>query len=121
MDTSAFRPVPTETLYIEGSQNPGARFNHRSSPSLLKPLSASLRLCGLHFCCSFAALFVLLATRPLHLVAQNIPPMIGDHVGKPKLRIPNPLENSQGNNQTSQSSQSGQTAASPGGEREIQG
>jgi ketosteroid isomerase-like protein len=46
--------------------------------------------------------------------------MIGDHVGKPKLRIPNPLESTQtGGSQTSQSSQSGQTAASAAGEREV--
>ena len=46
--------------------------------------------------------------------------MIGDHVGKPKLRIPNPLGSAQtGGSQTSQSSQSGQTAASVVGEREV--
>ena len=46
--------------------------------------------------------------------------MIGDHVGKPKIRIPNPLGSTQtGGSQTSQSSQSGQTAASAAGEREV--
>ena len=88
--------------------------------SLLKPLSASRRLCGLHFRFGVAALFVLFAAQPARLAAQNIPPMIGDHVGKPKLRIPNPLGSTQtGGSQTSQSSQSGQTAASAAGEREV--
>ncbi len=88
--------------------------------SLLKPLSASRRLCGLHFCFGVAALIVLLAAQPVRLAAQNIPPMIGDRVGKPKLRIPNPLESTQtGGSQTSQSSQSGQTPASVVGEREV--
>lgn len=72
------------------------------------------------FC--LAALFVLVAMQPARLAAQNIPPMIGDHVGKPKLRIPNPLESAQKDgSQTSQSSQSGQSTASAAGEREIRG
>jgi ketosteroid isomerase-like protein len=76
----------------------------------------------LHFRFGLAALFVLLAAQPARLPAQNIPPMIGDHVGKPKLRIPNPLESAQkGSSQTSQSSQSGQNTASALGEREIHG
>lgn len=29
---------------------------------------------------------------PQGVRAQNIPPMIGDHVGKPKIKYPNPLE-----------------------------
>ena len=91
-----------------------------SSLSLLKHFSASRRLCGLHCRFGLAALCMLLATEPARLAAQNIPPMIGDHVGKPKLRIPNPLGSTQtGGSQTSQSSQSGQTAASVVGEREI--
>jgi len=120
MHTSFFKGALTKTIYLRTSLKLGM-LNQGSSFSSLKPLSASLGLCGLHFRWSFAALFVLLAAQPVCLVAQNIPPMIGDHVGKPKLRIPNPLENSQGNNQTSQSSQSGQMAVSPGGEREIHG
>ena len=90
-----------------------------SSPlSLLNTLSASQRLCVLHFCFGVAAL--MLAAQPDRLAAQNIPPMIGDHVGKPKLRIPNPLGSTEtGGSQTSQSSQSGQTPASVVGEREI--
>src|SRR5262245_19799388 len=96
--------------------------NHRSSPSSLRPLAASRRLCGLRFGCGFAALSILLASQTEWLLAQNIPPMIGDHVGKPKLRIPNPLEGAQkSGSQTSESSQSGQSVASPAGEREIQG
>jgi ketosteroid isomerase-like protein len=80
----------------------------------------SRRLCGLHFYFGVAALIALLATPPVRLAAQNIPPMIGDQVGKPKLRIPNPLESTQtGGSQTSQSSQSGQTPASVVGEREV--
>ena len=120
MHTSFFKGALTKTIYLRTSLKLGM-LNQGSSFSSLKPLSASLGLCGVHFRWSFAALFVLLAAQPVCLVAQNIPPMIGDHVGKPKLRIPNPLENSQGNNQTSQSSQSGQMAVSPGGEREIHG
>src|SRR5207344_2574031 len=79
-----------------------------------------LKLCSLHFYLGVAALVVLVAAQPARLAAQNIPPMIGDHVGKPKVRIPNPLGSAQtGGSQSSQSSQSGQTAASPVGEREI--
>lgn len=75
-----------------------------------------------HFGFCLAALFVLVATQPARLAAQNIPPMIGDHVGKPKLRIPNPLESAQkDSSQTSQGSQSGQSTASAAGEREIRG
>jgi ketosteroid isomerase-like protein len=76
----------------------------------------------LYFYLGVAALIVLLAPQPARVAAQNIPPMIGDHVGKPKLRIPNPLGSTQtGGSQTSQSSQSGQTAASVAGEREVHG
>jgi ketosteroid isomerase-like protein len=95
---------------------------HSPLPALLKPFSAFLRLCGLHSRCGFAAVFILFAAQPARLPAQNIPPMIGDHVGKPKLRIPNPLGSAQtGGSQTSQSSQSGQTASSATGEREVRG
>jgi ketosteroid isomerase-like protein len=88
--------------------------------SFLKPLSAPLRLGDLYFRYCLAALFLLHAAQPARLPAQNIPPMIGDQVGKPKLRIPNPLESTQkGSSQTSQSSQSGQIAASATGEREV--
>ena len=93
-----------------------------SLPSLLKPLSASRRLCGLDSYFGLVTLILLLAAQPARLPAQNIPPMIGDHVGKPKLRIPNPLGSAQaGGSQTSQSSQSGQTAGSAAGEREVHG
>lgn len=79
-----------------------------------------LKLCSLHFYLGLAALVVLVAAPPARLSAQNIPPMIGDHVGKPKLRIPNPLGSTQtGGSQTSQSSQSGQSTASAVGEREV--
>ena len=82
-------------------------------------VSASLRFA---FCFGLAALLVLFVAQPARLPAQNIPPMIGDHVGKPKIRIPNPLESTQTKgSQTSQSSQSGQTAASAAGEREVNG
>ena len=88
--------------------------------SLLTHFSASRRLCGLHFSFGLAALLILFVAQPARLQAQNIPPMIGDHVGKPKLRIPNPLESTQTRgSQTSQSSQSGQTPASVVGEREV--
>jgi len=86
--------------------------------SLPNTRSASQRLSGLHFCFGVAAL--MLAAQPERLAAQNIPPMIGDHVGKPKLRIPNPLAGTEtGGGQTSQSSQPGQTPASVVGEREV--
>jgi ketosteroid isomerase-like protein len=94
----------------------------RPLPSFLKQLSAPPHLCGLCFRFGLAALFVLLVAQPALLPAQNIPPMIGDHVGKPKFKIPNPLESTQkGNSQSSQTSQSGQTAASVTGEREVHG
>jgi len=90
--------------------------------SLLRHFSASRRLCGLRFSFGLAALLILFVAQPARLPAQNIPPMIGDHVGKPKLRIPNPLGSAQGGgSQTSQSSQSGQTAGSTAGEREVHG
>jgi ketosteroid isomerase-like protein len=100
-------------------------FGRRASPkgpkttlSFRKCFSVSQRLCGFLF--GFAALFILLAAQPARLAAQNIPPMIGDHVGKPKLKIPNPLASAQTKgSQTSQSSQ-GQTGASAPGEREVQ-
>ncbi|MGH9427709.1 MAG: nuclear transport factor 2 family protein [Terriglobia bacterium] len=118
MRTTFFKAVPAITLRLKQS----SPLNHSSSPLLLKPISASLRLCGLHFRWGFAALLILFAAQPARLPAQNIPPMIGDHVGKPKLRIPNPLESAQkGGSQTSQSSQSGQSVASAAGEREIHG
>ena len=89
---------------------------------ILADVNSSERLCGLRFHCGFAALSILLAALPVRLPAQNIPPMIGDHVGKPKIRIPNPLESAQTKgSQTSQSSQSGQTAGSAAGEREVSG
>jgi ketosteroid isomerase-like protein len=85
---------------------------------LLKPDSAAPRLCRWRF----AALSILIAALPVRLPAQNIPPMIGDHVGKPKIRIPNPLESAQTKgSQASQSSQSGQTGGSAAGERELSG
>jgi len=116
MRTPFFGILPAISLRLK--QN--SPLTRSALPSLLKPLSASLRLCGLHSRCGFVALFILFAAQPAPLPAQNIPPMIGDHVGKPKLRIPNPLESAQtGRSQTSQSSQSGQTAPSAAGEREI--
>ena len=88
--------------------------------SLLEARSGSRRLCGWQLCLGLTALSVLLAGQPVRLAAQNIPPMIGDHVGKPKLRFPNPLAGTEtGGSQTSQSSQSGQTPASVAGEREV--
>lgn len=69
-----------------------------------------------------AQVFLLAALSPA-LLAQNIPPMIGDHVGKPKLKIPNPLEGASRGNSTStasQGSQSGQAGVSALGEREVQ-
>ena len=117
MRTSFFRMMAVVGLGRQACPKQGTTPN--SCLSLLKPFSASLLLCGLHFCFGVAALIVLLAAQPVHLAAQNIPPMIGDRVGKPKLRIPNPLESTQtGGSQTSQSSQSGQTA-SAAGEREV--
>ena len=118
MRTTFFKTMPAIALSLK-QRSP---LNHSSSPSLLKPVSESQRLRGLHFRCGFAVLFILFSAQPARLPAQNIPPMIGDHVGKPKLRIPNPLGSAQtGGSQTSQSSQSGQTAASAVGEREIHG
>ncbi len=90
--------------------------------SIVAAISSSQRLCGLHFSFGLIALCVLLAAQPARFAAQNIPPMIGDHVGKPKIRIPNPLESTQTKgSQTSQGSQSGQTAGSAAGEREVNG
>ena len=41
---------------------------HRTAPSsLLKPLSASPRLCGLHFSFGLAALFILFVAQPARL------------------------------------------------------
>jgi ketosteroid isomerase-like protein len=89
---------------------------------IVAAVSSSRRLCGLRVRVGLAALCVLIAAQSARLAAQNIPPMIGDHVGKPKLRIPNPLGGTQtGGSQTSQSSQSGQTTASAAGEREVHG
>lgn len=118
MRTSFFRMMAVVDLGRQGCPKQGT--TPISSLSLLKPFSASRCLCGLHFYFGVAALVVLLAAQPVRLAAQNIPPMIGDRVGKPKLRIPNPLESTQtGGSQTSQSSQSGQTPASVAGEREV--
>jgi len=114
-----FRMVTVVGLGRQACLHQGIPLNSSvlSSP---KPLSASRRLCGLHFHFCVAALMVLLAAQPVRLAAQNIPPMIGDHVGKPKIRIPNPLESTQTKgSQASQSSQSGQTAGSGAGEREV--
>jgi ketosteroid isomerase-like protein len=67
-------------------------------------------------------MLMLLAAQPARMSAQNIPPMIGDHVGKPKLRIPNPLGSAQKDgSRTSQSSGSGQTGASAAAESEVLG
>lgn len=118
MRTPFFRTLPAISLRLKQS----TPLTRSSLPSLLKPRSASLRLRGLHYCCGFAALFILLAAQPGRLPAQNIPPMIGDHVGKPKLRIPNPLESAQtGGSQTSSSSESDQTGGSAAAERDVQG
>jgi ketosteroid isomerase-like protein len=114
------KTVQPVSLRLRARLKQGTALFHSSLPSLLNPLSASPRLCGLHFSFAFAALFILFVAQPARLAAQNIPPMIGDRVGKPKLRIPNPLESTQtGGSQTSQSSQSGQTPASVVGEREV--
>jgi len=122
MGTKFFGTVLAKSLCLQMRLEQSTPLNHSSLLSLLKPLSASLRLGGLHFRCGFAALFILFAAQPALLPAQNIPPMIGEHVGKPKLRIPNPLESAQkGGSQSSQSSESGQTGASAAGEREIHG
>src|SRR4030095_16426730 len=103
-----------------GQTSPRQGTTPNGSFSLLRDFSASRRLCGLHFSFGLAALLILFVAQPARLQAQNIPPMIGDRVGKPKLRIPNPLESTQpGGSQTSQSSQSGQTPASGVGEREV--
>jgi len=100
--------------------SPGQGTTPNCSFSLLRHFYASRRLCCLHFSFGFAALLILFVGQPERLRAQNIPPMIGDQVGKPKLRIPNPLEGTQTRgSQTSQSSQSGQTPASVVGEREV--
>ena len=115
MQASLFR-----LMAVVGLGRPACPTQGTTGLSLLKPFSASRRLCGLHFSFGFAALFILFVGQPAGLQAQNIPPMIGDQVGKPKLRIPNPLESAQTRgSQTSQSSQSGQTPASIVGEREV--
>jgi len=114
MRTPFFRAALAVTLCHQMRLEQSTPLVHGSLPSLLKPLSAALRLGGLHFRWGFAALFILFAAQPARLVAQNIPPMIGDHVGKPKLRIPNPLESApKGGNQSSQSSESGQPQPPP--------
>ena len=119
MRMSFFRTMAVAGLGRQTSPRQGTP-RMRSLLSLLEPLSTSRRLCGLYFYLGGAALFVLFVVQPARLAAQNIPPMIGDHVGKPKIRIPNPLGSAQtGGSQTSQSSQSGQTAASAAGEREV--
>ena len=115
MRMSFFRTAAVVGLGRQACPNHSTPLNS-SLLSLSKPHPASWRLCGLHFRVGLAALCVLLAAQPARLAAQNIPPMIGDHVGKPKLRIPNPLESAQTGG--SQSSQSGQTA-SAAGEREV--
>jgi ketosteroid isomerase-like protein len=51
------------------------------------------------------------------LQAQNIPPMIGDHVGKPKIKYPNPLERGQ----TQKTSESSQPAVTAAAEKELTG
>ena len=118
MRMSFFRMIAVVGLGRQACPKQGTTPN--SCLSLLRPFSASQRLCGLHFCFGLIALWVLLAAQPARFAAQNIPPMIGDHVGKPKIRIPNPLESAQTKgSQTSQSSQSGQTAGSAAGEREV--
>lgn len=120
MRMSCFRTIAVAGLGRQTSPRQGTTPN--SSLSFFRPFSASRRLCGLHFYFGVAALIVLPAAQPAHLAAQNIPPMIGDHVGKPKLKIPNPLGSAQTKgSQRSQNSQSGQTAASAAGEREVQG
>ena len=114
-----FRIMAVMGLVRQTSTKQGMPFNSSllSSP---RQLSSSPRVCGLRFDFGVAALIVLLASQPANLAAQNIPPMIGDQVGKPKLRIPNPLESTQTRgSQTSQSSQSGQTPSSVVGEREV--
>ena len=95
MRTPFFRIVPAMTLCLQMRLKQSAPLIHSPLPALLKPFSAFLRLCGLHSRCGFAAVFILFAAQPARLPAQNIPPMIGDHVGKPKLRIPNPLGSAQ--------------------------
>lgn len=111
-----FGIVATVSLCRQACLKQGTSISSRRS--LLNTRSVCQRLCALHFCFGVAALT--LAAQPMCLAAQNIPPMIGDHVGKPKLRIPNPLASTEsGGSQTSQSSQSGQTPASVAGEREV--
>jgi ketosteroid isomerase-like protein len=113
-----FGIVAVVSLCRQACLKPGTSISSRRS--LLNTRSGSRRLCGLNLCFGLAALCVLLAAQPARLAAQNIPPMIGDHVGKPKLRIPNPLASTEtGGSQTSQSSQSSQTPASVVGEREV--
>ena len=120
MRASFFRMIAVVGLGRQACLKQGTTPN--SCPSLLKPFCATRRLCGLHFRFGLSALCVLLAAQPAALVAQNIPPMIGDHVGKPKLRIPNPLGSTQtGSNQSSSGAESGQAGGSAAAERDVQG
>jgi len=121
MEMPCFRRIAVMGLVRQTCSKHGMRINS-SLVSFLKPLSASLRLCGLHFASFLAALSILFVAKPARPAVQNIPPMIGDHVGKPKIRIPNPLGSTQTRGgQSSESSQSGQTGASAVGEREVNG
>jgi ketosteroid isomerase-like protein len=63
------------------------------------------------------SLLVMLLCAGMNLRAQNIPPMIGDQVGKPKINYPNPLERTR----TQRGSEAG-TAANPvAAEKELLG
>src|SRR5512145_3123618 len=113
MRTPSFKTVLAMTLCLKRS----SPLHHSSLPGVLNPLSPSRRLCGVHFPVGLAALFFLFAIPPAGLVAQNIPPMIGEHIGKPKLRIPNPLGSAQtGSNQSSSGAECGQAGGSAAAE-----
>ncbi|MCI0420117.1 MAG: nuclear transport factor 2 family protein [Acidobacteria bacterium] len=71
---------------------------------------------------TIAVVSLLIAAQTAPLQAQNIPPMIGDQVGKPKIRIPNPLERAQKEgSQSSQSHESTQQTSTAAAERDVNG
>lgn len=122
MQTVLFKTMPGVGPFLQTclkQRTPNIRGSYAFS---LKPLPRSLRLAALHSRGGLVLLSaVFLAAHTIPLLAQNIPPMIGDHVGKPRLRIPNPLESAQkDSSKTSEGAQSGQ-ASSLAGEREVRG